>query len=180
MDRGCLRVSRESSSHLPEQCRFIASPVSHQRWVGYFPEVNRSGPRGIPIGLPAFPTPWNETTSDDHPSYDIARGDWRRPIFTSLPHRCNLRASTPCIAVWHSGDSTGEEPVTIPVTFRLAHSRALLNCHLHHHQRRWLVLVWQWNPTVLWPKKDRLRRGREEAHHYETQWVLFAFSFRSF
>ena len=37
--------------------------------------------------------------------------------------------------------STGEEPVTIPVTFRLAHSRALLNCYRHHHhQRRWLVL----------------------------------------
>ena len=27
------------------------------------------------------------------------------------------------------------------MTFRLVHSRALLNCHLHHHQRRWLVLT---------------------------------------
>ena len=117
-------VSRESSSHLPEQRRFIASPVSHQRWVGYFPEVNRSGPRGIPTRLPAFPTPWNEATADDHHSYDIARGTERRPFPTSLPQRCSLRASTPSVAMWHSGDSTGEEPVTIPVTFPLAHSRA--------------------------------------------------------
>ena len=50
LDRGCLQVSRESSSHLPEQRRLIASPVLLPRWVGYFPEVNRSGPRG---GIPA-------------------------------------------------------------------------------------------------------------------------------
>ena len=36
-----------------------------------------------------------------------------------------------CCCVAFRG-STGEEPVTIPVTLRLAHSRALLNCSLHH------------------------------------------------
>ena len=36
-----------------------------------------------------------------------------------------------CCCVAFRG-STGEVSVTIPVTFRLAHSRALLNCSLHH------------------------------------------------
>ena len=35
-------------------------------------------------------------------------------------------------------------------------------------------------PRSCDPKRDRLRRGREQAHHYETQRVLFAFSSRSF
>ena len=43
---GCLESRRPIYQNL--QRRLIASPVLLPRWVGYFPEVNRSGPRGIP------------------------------------------------------------------------------------------------------------------------------------
>ena len=47
-------MSRESSFHLPEQRHLIASPVLFPRWVGYFTEVNRSRPRGIPARFRLF------------------------------------------------------------------------------------------------------------------------------
>ena len=47
-------MSRESSFHLPEQRRVIATLVLLPRWVGYFPEVNRSGPCGIPARFRLF------------------------------------------------------------------------------------------------------------------------------
>ena len=128
LDHRRLRVTRQSLPHLPETAtlrnsssrrqHFInASSVLLSRWVGYFPEVTRSGPRGIP------PFSWlchsrHATTG----SFNFINPDHSDDLEGVSPHQLHYTHDGPPCSVKASGNAweMGQSPFGL--TFGFAHS----------------------------------------------------------
>ena len=129
-----LSVTWESSFHLRHQqlcettlqdVHIISSPHLYllPRWVRYVPEVNRSGPRGIPPFFLALSIPRHSTTGNFHPlqHFNIIRTTCIDVSPSTAAHLMDLRAmcSTP--------GTIGRGPVAIPAwRYGFYHSSAFI------------------------------------------------------